>query len=110
MRKPMHYRSWIGVLAFAAALMGRIAGAPAFDETKYTDWSGVWRGTGGNKWPTPATLTAEYRAIFEANLKDQEEGGQGDTPTFLCLAPGMPRQMNVHEPMQIVITPGMVHL
>jgi hypothetical protein len=106
----MQHRNSIGLLVFMAAVVGSIAGAAAFDETKYPDWSGVWRGTGGNKWPTPAPLTAEYQKIFDANLKDQEEGGHGDTPTVLCLAPGMPRQMNVYEPMQVVITPGMVHL
>jgi hypothetical protein len=64
---------------------------------------GEWRGTGGNKWPTPAPLTAEYQAIFEANLRDQAAGGQGDTPTVTCLPPGMPRQMNVYEPMEIIV-------
>ena len=58
----------------------------------------------------PAPLTPEYQAIYEANLKDQEAGGHGDTPTVTCLPPGMPRQMNVYEPMQIVITPQMVHI
>jgi hypothetical protein len=96
-------------LAIAALVMAAPA-AQAFDESKYPDLSGVWRGTGGNKWPAPAPLTAEYQAIFDANLRDQEEGGHGDTPTVRCLAPGMPRQMNVYEPMQIVITAEMVHM
>jgi len=87
-----------------------IAPAQAFDESKYPDLRGVWMGTGGNKWPAPAPLTLEYQAIFEANLRDQAAGGHGDTPTVECLPPGMPRQMNVYEPMQIVITPEMVHL
>jgi hypothetical protein len=38
-----------------------------------------------------APLTPEYQAIFEANLKDQAESGQGTDPTFTCLSPGMPR-------------------
>jgi hypothetical protein len=71
---------------------------------------GEWRGTGGNKWPTPAPLTAEYQAIFEAGLAEQERGGQGNTPTFTCLPPGMPRQMNVYEPMEIIITPHTTYL
>jgi hypothetical protein len=33
----------------------------------------------------------EYQAIFEANLKNQAEGGQGASATFMCLSPGMPR-------------------
>jgi hypothetical protein len=103
-------RKSIAALAVVTGLAAMTIHARTFDETKYPDWTGVWRGTGGNKWPTPAPLTSEYRAIFEANLRDQEEGGHGDTPTVLCLAPGMPRQMNVYEPMQIVITPHMVHM
>ncbi len=106
----MLLRGLIGTAAFAAALATGIAGANAHDETKYPDLSGVWRGTGGNKWPTPAPLTPEYQKIFEANLRDQEAGGHGDTPTVGCLPPGMPRQMNVYEPMQIVITPEIVHI
>jgi hypothetical protein len=93
-----------------AATLVATTTARAHDESKYPNWSGVWRGTGGNKWPTPAPLTAEYQAIFDANLRDQEAGGHGDTPTVLCLPPGMPRQMNVYEPLQIVITPEMVHM
>jgi len=106
----MHCRNAMRAIAFLAAFTAATLDAQAFDPTKYPDWSGVWRGTGGNKWPAPAPLTAEYQAIFDANLKDQEQGGHGDTPTVLCLAPGMPRQMNVYEPMQIVITPDMVHM
>src|SRR5262249_51497006 len=49
-------------------------------------------------------------AIFEANLKDQAAGGQGTDPTFTCLAPGMPRVMNVYEPMEIVVTPYTTYL
>jgi len=104
----MHTRSFIVAMTIATALT--TWGAQAHDESKYPDWSGVWRGTGGNKWPSPAPLTAEYRAIYEANLRDQEAGGHGDTPTVGCLPPGMPRQMNVYEPMQIVITPTIVHM
>ncbi|MEA2906776.1 MAG: hypothetical protein QOI12_4163 [Alphaproteobacteria bacterium] len=105
----MHPRFLIGALALAAALT-TAAAARAHDQSKYPDWSGAWHGTGGNKWPAPAPLTAEYRTIYEANLRNQEAGGHGDTPTVVCLPPGMPRQMNVYEPMQIVITSDMVHL
>jgi len=97
-------------LALLAATLVATTTARAHDEANYPDWSGVWHGTGGNKWPTPAPLTAEYQKIFEANLRDQEAGGHGDTPTVGCLPPGMPRQMNVYEPLQIVITPEMVHM
>ncbi len=106
----MSFRGSLGAIAFVTALAAAIPAARAFDESKYPDLRGVWRGTGGNKWPTPAPLIPEYQAIFEANLRDQEAGGHGDTPTVGCLPPGMPRQMNVYEPMQIVITPEIVHL
>src|SRR5882757_2146793 len=106
----MRFVHSILAVALAATLVASIGGAQAFDETRYPDLKGEWRGTGGNKWPTPAPLTAEYQAIFEANLRDQEAGGPGDTPTIGCLPPGMPRQMNVYDPMQIVITPEMVHI
>jgi len=97
-------------LSLLAATAAATTAARAHDDSKYPDLSGVWRGTGGNKWPSPAPLTAEYQAIYEANLRDQESGGHGDTPTVGCLPPGMPRQMNVYEPLQIVITPEMVHM
>jgi hypothetical protein len=57
-----------------------------------------------------APLKPEYQAIFEANLKDQAAGGQGIDPTYTCLSPGMPRIMNMYDPMEIVITPGTVHI
>jgi hypothetical protein len=100
----MRFVHSIFAVALATILVASIAGAQAFDETRYPDLKGEWRGTGGNKWPAPAPLTAEYQAIFEANLRDQAAGGQGDTPTVTCLPPGMPRQMNVYEPMEIIVT------
>ena len=103
-------RNLMAAIGLVGALAASISAARAFDETKYPDLRGEWQGTGGNKWPSPAPLTAEYQAIFEANLKNQQAGGPGDTPTIACLPPGMPRQMNVYEPMQIVITPEMVHI
>ena len=37
------YRSAIGAFAGTAAVLLTLAGAAAFDETKYPDWSGTWR-------------------------------------------------------------------
>jgi hypothetical protein len=103
----MFNRSIIGSVALAAALCMIIGGAQAFDESKYPDLKGQWQRTGAPRWASAreAPLTEEYRAIFEANLKDQAAGGQGTDPTFTCLPPGMPRVMNVYEPMEIVVTP-----
>jgi hypothetical protein len=109
----VHYRHVLRTVVVAAALSSATAGAYAFDESKYPELKGMWRGIGGNKW-TPAgqkaPLTPEYQAIFEANLADQAAGGHGTDPTYTCLPPGMPRQMNVYEPMEIVITAETTHL
>jgi hypothetical protein len=50
-------------------------------------------------------FTPEYQAIFEANLKDQAEGGQGTAQTFTCLSPGMPRATNGFGEIEFVVTP-----
>jgi hypothetical protein len=57
-----------------------------------------------------APLTAEYQAIYEANLEDQARGGQGIDPTYRCLSPGMPRIMHAYSPMEIVVTPDTTHI
>jgi len=105
-------RSSIGSITLAAALLMAIGSAQAFDETKYPDLKGQWQRVGAPRWadPSKAPLTGEYRAVFEANLKDQANGGQGTDPTITCLAPGMPRVMNVYEPMEVVVTPHTTHL
>jgi hypothetical protein len=105
-------RSSIGSVALATALLFVTGGAQAFDESKYPDLKGQWNRIGAPRWADPATapLTPEYRAIFEANLKDQATGGQGTDPTITCLSPGMPRVMNVYEPMEVVVTPQATHL
>jgi hypothetical protein len=57
-----------------------------------------------------APLIPEYQAIFEANLKDQDEGGQGTDPTYQCIPDGMPRAMNVIFPMEIIIQPNTTYI
>jgi hypothetical protein len=119
----MKDKASIHALLFLASLavVGSVTveGAAAFDQTKYPDWKGQWRraesgpvtydpGKGRRGQQIP--LTPEYRAIYEANLKDQAEGGQGIDPTYTCLSPGMPRIMNMYEPMEIVITPDTTHI
>ena len=115
----MRYRSSIGALALVAALSTTFAGAFAFDETKYPDLKGQWsrvRFPGIAGQPSfdqtksagagqQAPLTPEYQVIFEANLKDQAEGGQGIDPTFSCVASGMPRMMFGYSPLEFVVTP-----
>jgi hypothetical protein len=108
--------------AFVALLPIVVAPASAAD-MKYPDWQSQWRrttagGTGGNSWdPTKpigirqeAPLTPEYQALFEAGLKRQKTGSQGNTPGASCLLPGMPKVMNFSEPMEIIIRPGVTYL
>jgi hypothetical protein len=120
----MRYRSLIGVAALVAALQAS-PGAQAFDEAKYPDLKGQWRraSTGnplriGLPWDQTkpvglgqeAPLTPEYQAIYEANLADQAQGGQGIDPTFTCLSPGMPRVMIAYAPMEVVVTPDTTYI
>jgi|KBSMisStandDraft_5_1062788.scaffolds.fasta_scaffold147551_1 hypothetical protein len=116
----MSCRVLLAALALAAAAWMMLADARAFDESKYPEWYGQWTRprSVGNQWdPTKpggpaqqAPLTPEYQAIYEANLADQKEGGQGTDPLFRCLPPGMPRQMTVVFPMEIIIMPGTTYM
>ena len=110
----MHCRFSIGILALLASLLMPVAGANAFDESKYPNWKGAWdRGGIPPRWvPTgqKAPLTPEYQKIFEWNTADQKAGGHGWEPSWMCLPPGMPRIMNVFEPMEIVITPATTYI
>jgi hypothetical protein len=110
-RRVMAYRGWIAAIMLASGLGLLAVPAQAFDESKYPDWKGKWERKAGDRpvWVQPgdkAPLTPEYQAIFEGNLADQKAGGMGTEPSWMCLPPGMPRIMNVFEPMEIVITPA----
>ncbi|HLH97547.1 MAG TPA: hypothetical protein VKW08_20760 [Xanthobacteraceae bacterium] len=102
-------------LALAAALMlwAAAANAQTFDLGKYPDFSGQWNRIGVPRWIAPgekAPLTAEYQQIFEANLKDQANGGPGDWPSTFCIPQGMPAMMNLYDPMEIVVTPEVTYI
>src|SRR6266513_1935931 len=120
----MRYRSLISTAALAAGLAFAAADAQAFDQSKYPDWSGAWR-----RIPTPgvtgqpgfdqtkrlgpaqqAPLTPEAEAIMRASMADQAKGGQGNYPTYVCLAPGMPRIMTPYGMMEMLITPDTTHV
>jgi hypothetical protein len=113
-------RSAIGAVTLAASIGVATLDAPAFDQSKYPDWSGQWQRPAGvgNQWDTSKPprrgqqppLTPEYQAIYEANLADQAAGGQGADPTYTCIPDGMPRAMNVIFPMEIVIQPHITHI
>jgi hypothetical protein len=111
-------RTLLCVIA-AAALSASSAGAQIIDYAKYPDLSGQWRPIGGPgrfDLTKPAgrgqqaPLTAEYQAIFEANLKDQAAGGQGTTSTYKCLSPGMPRVTNAYGETEFIITPDTTYI
>jgi hypothetical protein len=112
-------RGLIGAIALAAVLGATMGDARAFDDAKYPDLKGQWRVVGGPMRFDPkkgwgpeqqAPLIAEYQAIFEANLVDQAAGGQGTTPTFTCISPGMPRVTNGYGQMEVVVTPETTHI
>jgi hypothetical protein len=115
----MLYRGSIGALTLAAALLAAIAAAPAFDESKYPDWSGQWKKPPGigNQWDQTkrpgraqeAPLTPEYQAILEASLADQAAGGQGEDIRITCVSTGMPRMMTAVRPFEFVITPNVTY-
>jgi len=113
----MLYRSSIGAIALATAMIVGVAGAQAHDDKKYPDFSGQWKRPPGigNQYDISRPqrlgqvppLTKEYQLIWEEGLQDQNLGGQGTDPTFTCIPDGMPRAMNVIFPMQIIIEPEM---
>jgi hypothetical protein len=112
----MKYEISVGALAILAAvavpaLIKPAAPAHAFDQSKYPDLKGQWERIGSPRWDDKnAPLTPEYQAIYQANLKDMATGGQGIDPTYTCLSPGMPRIMNVYDPMEVVVTPATTHI
>ncbi len=110
----MLLRSPLFSTALATALTMTCAGAFAFDEVKYPDWSGQWRRPGmALQWDTTkpmgrgqqAPLTPEYQALFEQNLAAQAVGGKGNDTRYSCLPQGMPRVMTALFPMEFIITP-----
>ena len=111
------------VTALAAALAASLAPAARaqiVDFGKYPDFSGQWKrpdGVGiqwdqtkpfGPKQQPP--LTPEYQARYEASLKDQATGGQGDDTTGQCIPHGMPRVMTIVYPMEIIIMPKTTYI
>jgi hypothetical protein len=130
-------RSLLGAIAISAALWVPTAGAQIVDFGKYPDLKGQWvrygpsgpdlkgplvrfgppgfNGTRFDPSKPPGRgqeppLTPEYQTIFEANLKDQAAGGQGTTPTFTCLSPGMPRATNGYGEYEFVVTPNTTYI
>src|SRR5438045_6842778 len=112
-------KTLIAAVALAAAMHVSTADAQVFDLSKYPNLKGQWRVIGGpmrfdtsRPWGPgqQAPLTPEYQALFEANVKDQEEGGQGLDRTYLCQSPGMPRATLGYGEIEFVVTPDTTHI
>ncbi len=83
------------------------------DISKYPDLRGQWHLVGPHRWESrerKAPLTPEYRAIYEANLREMASGGPGDMPSWYCLPQGMPMMMSLYDPMEIVVTPEITYI
>jgi hypothetical protein len=110
----MFFRSVMGVVAFAAAVMaGPAAAQHAIDEGKYPPMAGQWQRVGAlgvfdsTKPPArgqQAPLTPEYQKRYEANLARVAKGDTGDDPVHSCIPEGMPRAMNLVLPVEIIVT------
>jgi hypothetical protein len=109
----------VGALALAATLIAGIAGARTDDQPKYPELNGQWsRASAGAQWgPTDpgglrqqAPLTAEYQAIFEANLKSLASGNEGYNSPSRCIRAGMPRMMLAYEPVDVIVTPETTYI
>src|SRR5450432_367375 len=119
----MLYRSTFEALALATVLMLTVGGAQAEDK-KFPNWKGDWTNViirmPGQQLkfdPTKpygpgqqAPLTEEYQKIYQDNLAEQAQGGQG---LFLdhasCFPAGMPTMMSAgtHE---FIVTPETTYI
>ncbi len=111
----------IGSLVLAAATMMASPATRADDAAKYPDWKGAWVRlddlAGGSfdpgKRPGRAQqppLTAEYQAMWEANIAERASGGQYYNTQVRCLPSGMPRMMIAYQPLEAIITPEVTHI
>ena len=104
------------VFAFFLALT---TAAVRADDAKYPDWRGQWLRASGVQWDPSkppargqqAPLTAEYRAIYDRALREQQTvGGQDYNPQIRCIPSGMPRAMIAYEPLEILVTPEVTYV
>ena len=102
------------VLALGMGLAGAISNARSqiIDLGKYPDIAGGWGRSEVYQWARgqKPPLTPEYQAVYEANIADRATGGQGFDAMYRCFPPGMPRQMHVYSPMEIIITPQTTYI
>jgi hypothetical protein len=107
-------RRYIALFALTVG-MGAIPAARSqiMDLGKYPNIAGGWGRSEVYQWAPRGEqppLAPEYQAIYQANIADQATGGHGTDTMYRCLPPGMPRQMLVYSPMEIVVTPGTTYM
>ena len=103
--------------AVACAALLLLAAGAACAET-YPDWSGQWVRVGGSQFDPgrdpargqAAPLVPDYQAKFAALLAKPPADGIDNSPTALCLPPGMPRAMIAERPIEFVVRPGLVYV
>ena len=106
------------VLAALSAAASGAAAAEDEHDVKFPDIGGTWVRPGAAQWdPTKpaglrqqAPLTAEYQAIFAANLATTAAGGQEYNPQVNCLPAGMPRVMIAYDPLEFIVTPDVTYI
>src|ERR1700733_1693425 len=110
---------FVRVAVCVGVLAGTASAAGSTEIAKYTDLSGQWgrivvAGLGGQPSYDPtkpwgkgqqAPLPPEYQTLFEANLKDQENGGHGGLIGWTCRPYGMPMMTYGLSPAEYVVTP-----
>jgi hypothetical protein len=120
----MLHGTGIAIAVLSLGLVALPVSAQMVDFSKYPDLKGQWlrpvRGpyVFGPPWDTSkpegrgqqAPLTNEYKAIYEANLADQDAGGPGNWPGVTCRGHGMPAVMAVFQPMEIVVLPEVTYI
>jgi hypothetical protein len=94
------------------------ATAGAQDMKKYPAFEGMWdRGSSIAGWDPSKPpgrgqqppLTPEYQAVYEANIARDKAGREFD-PKFTCGPVGMPRVMQINQPMELIIKPDVVYM
>jgi len=120
----MLYRSLLGAIALAA-LSSATAGAQIVDFSKYPNLKGQWnrfivRGLPGQPsfdqtkpwgFGQGAPLTPEAKAIEEASMADQADGGLGNSVEHArCSAAGMPFMMVAFHPLEFVVLPETTYI
>jgi len=114
----MRCQACTSAIALVFLLTMPLAGARAAEAIKYPDWSGQWERIGGgsfdpNKRPgrgQQPPLTAEYQAVWEANMAEEKTGGQSYNTQVYCLPGGMPRMMTAYQPMEVIVTPEATYI